>query len=47
VKIAVLGSGNGACATAADWSLHGHKVRMFDFKEFTRVLKAIEAQGGI
>jgi opine dehydrogenase len=47
MKIAVLGSGNGACATAADWSLHGHKVRMFDFKEFTRVLKAIEAQGGI
>jgi opine dehydrogenase len=47
MKIAVLGSGNGGCATAADWSLHGHKVRMFDFKEFTHVLKAIEEQGGI
>ena len=47
MKIAVLGSGNGGCATAADWSLHGHKVRMFDFEGFTSVLKAIEAQGGI
>jgi opine dehydrogenase len=47
MKIAILGSGNGACATAADWSLHGHIVRMFDFEAFTRVLKAIDAQGGI
>ena len=47
MKIAVLGSGNGACATAADWSLHGHEVRMFDFDAFTKVLEAIEAQGGI
>ncbi|MBK7202445.1 NAD/NADP octopine/nopaline dehydrogenase family protein [Candidatus Amarolinea dominans] len=47
MKIAVLGSGNGACATAADWSLHGHKVRMFDFEGFTRVLEAVEAQRGI
>lgn len=47
LNIAILGSGNGACATAADWSLHGHKVRMFDFEGFTGVLKAIEAQRGI
>jgi opine dehydrogenase len=47
MKIAVLGSGNGACATAADWSLHGHEVRMFDFERFTQVLEAIQAQGGI
>ncbi len=47
MKIAVLGSGNGACATAADWSLHGHKVRMFDFEGFTSSLIAIQAQQGI
>jgi len=47
MKIAVLGSGNGGCATAADWSLHGHEVRMFDFEGFTHILNAVEAQGGI
>lgn len=47
MKIAVLGSGNGACATAADWSLHGHEVRMFDFEGFTDTIEAINAQGGI
>ncbi|MBN1266024.1 MAG: NAD/NADP octopine/nopaline dehydrogenase family protein [Anaerolineales bacterium] len=47
MKTAILGSGNGACATAADWSLHGHSVRMFDFAAFPKVVKAIEAQGGI
>jgi opine dehydrogenase len=47
MKVAVLGSGNGACATAADYSLHGHKVRMYDFEGFTSALKAIEAQRGI
>ena len=47
MNITVLGSGNGACATAADWSLHGHNVRIFDFEGFPTVLKAIETQGGI
>jgi len=47
MKVSVLGSGNGGCATAADWSLHGHDVRIFDFEGFTQTLEAIEEQGGI
>ncbi len=45
--IAVLGSGNGGCAAAADWALAGHEVRMFDFEEFPVNIKAIHEKGGI
>lgn len=47
MKVAILGSGNGGCAAAADWSLHGHEVRIFDFKEFPKIIEAINFQGGI
>jgi opine dehydrogenase len=47
MKVTVLGSGNGACATAADWSIYGHEVNMFDFENFKPALEVIEEQGGI
>jgi opine dehydrogenase len=47
MKIAILGSGNGGCAMSADWSLAGHEVRLFDFKEFPSQIEAIARKGGI
>lgn len=47
MKVAVLGSGNGACALAFDWARAGHDVYMFDFPQFDRQIKAISAAGGI
>jgi opine dehydrogenase len=47
MKVAVLGSGNGGTALAADWSLAGHDVYMFDFKEFQQNIEAINKNGGI
>ncbi len=47
MKVSVLGSGNGGCALAADWSLHGHEVRIFDFEKFSTNIKAIAEKGGI
>ncbi|MBT8404314.1 MAG: NAD/NADP octopine/nopaline dehydrogenase family protein [Gemmatimonadetes bacterium] len=43
--IAVLGSGNGGCAVAADCALHGHEVRLFDFERFGETVAAIRAAG--
>ncbi|MDW7670682.1 MAG: NAD/NADP octopine/nopaline dehydrogenase family protein [Bacillota bacterium] len=47
MKVAILGAGGGGLAAAADWSLAGHEVRIFDFKEFSENIAAINAQGGI
>jgi opine dehydrogenase len=47
MKVAVLGSGNGAHAIAFEWARAGHEVYMFDFKEFTKAVVAINAAGGI
>lgn len=47
MKIAVLGSGNGGCAMAADCALHGHEVRLFDFDEFSTNIDAIKRAQGI
>ena len=47
MKIAVLGSGNGALAVAFEWSRAGHKVYMYDFPQFDKQVKAISAAGGI
>ncbi|MEJ2539104.1 MAG: NAD/NADP octopine/nopaline dehydrogenase family protein [Gemmatimonadota bacterium] len=41
MRIAVLGSGNGGCAVAADCALHGHDVRLFDFEDFPERIQAI------
>lgn len=47
MKIAVLGSGNGGCAIAADLAIAGHEVSVFDFEKFPANIRAIQAQGGI
>jgi len=47
MKVAVLGSGNGGCAVAFEWSKAGHDVYMFDFKEFPKNIEAINNSGGI
>lgn len=47
MKIAVLGSGNGGCAVAADCALHGHEVSIFDFPEFSTNIDAMARNGGI
>lgn len=47
MKVAILGSGNGGCAMAADWSLHDHEVSLFDFEQFTTQISAINKNGGI
>ncbi|MBH0231528.1 NAD/NADP-dependent octopine/nopaline dehydrogenase family protein [Halobacillus yeomjeoni] len=47
MKIAVLGSGNGGSALAADWALSNHDVFMFDFEQFPDNIEAIRKNGGI
>lgn len=47
MRIAILGSGNGACAAAADWSLAGHEVKMFDFEQFPKNIEEIKKNGGV
>jgi len=47
MKATILGSGNGACATAAEWALGGHEVNMFDFQQYQDTLDVICKQGGI
>ncbi len=47
MRVAVLGSGNGGCAVAFDWAMHGHDVRLFDFESFPDTIGAVRARGGI
>jgi opine dehydrogenase len=47
MKITILGSGNGGCAMAADWSLAEHEVSLFDFESYSTQIKAINKVGGI
>ncbi len=47
MKIAVLGSGNGGCAVAADCALHGYDVSIFDFPQFSTNIDAIAEAKGI
>ena len=47
MKVAVLGSGNGAHATAFEWARAGHDVYMFDFPQFSKSIDAIAEAGGI
>lgn len=47
MKVAVLGSGNGACAIAFEWAQAGHDVSMFDFEQFPTTIAAVAAKGGI
>ena len=47
MNIAVLGSGNGGCAVAAECALQGHDVRIFDFGQFPENIQAIKNAKGI
>lgn len=47
MKVAILGSGNGACAAAADWSLAGHEVSLFDFEAFPKQIEQLDRDKGI
>lgn len=47
MKVAVLGSGNGACAIAFEWAQAGHDVSMFDFDGFDDTIGAIAERGGL
>jgi len=46
-RIAILGAGNGGCAAAADLTIRGHSVALFDQPEFAHVLDPIRKRGGI
>jgi len=47
MKIAVLGAGNGGIAVAADWSMHGHDVYLYDFVDFPVQINAVAEASGI
>lgn len=47
LKIAVLGSGNGAHAVAFECAGAGHNVFMYDFPQFDKAVTAITKAGGI
>lgn len=47
MRIAILGAGNGGKTAAADLTLRGHEVNLFDFAEFGHVLEPIRNAGGI
>ncbi|MDM8533256.1 NAD/NADP octopine/nopaline dehydrogenase family protein [Clostridiaceae bacterium HSG29] len=47
MKIAVLGSGNGAHAVAFEWAQAGNDVFMFDFERFSKSVDLIRKAGGI
>ena len=47
MRIAVLGSGNGGCAIAADCALQGNDVSLFDFERFSSNINAIKNAQGI
>lgn len=45
--IAIIGAGNGGKAAAADLSLRGKRVRLFEFPEYAQGLAAIREEQGI
>ena len=47
MKVTVFGSGNGGCAAAFDFAIHGHQVSLVDFPDFRTNIDAINEQGGI
>lgn len=47
MKITILGAGNGGVAAAADWSISGHEVSLFDFEGFGNQIEIIKKNGGI
>ena len=47
MKVAVIGSGNGALAVAFDWAQHGHTVSMANHPEFSHHIDPVCQAGGI
>jgi opine dehydrogenase len=47
MKIAIIGAGNGGKAAAADMTLVGHDVHLFEFSQFKENLQPIKQAGGI
>lgn len=47
MRVTILGSGNGASATAFDWAFHGHEVAMWDFERFDTNIRAIGSSGSL
>jgi opine dehydrogenase len=47
MNVTVVGSGNGGLATAFDFALHGHAVRLFDTPHFPDHVAEVAAAGGI
>lgn len=47
MKVAVLGSGGGALAVAADMSRHGRATTLADFDDFMSNLEPVAANGGV
>jgi opine dehydrogenase len=47
MDVTVVGSGNGGLATAYDFALHGHAVRLFDSPHFPDHVAEVAAAGGI
>lgn len=47
MKVAVLGSGNGALAVAFECARAGHDIYIFDFEQFSVNIDAINKAGGI
>ncbi|MDN5766678.1 MAG: NAD/NADP octopine/nopaline dehydrogenase family protein [Humibacillus sp.] len=47
MDVTVVGTGNGGLATAFDFALHGHTVRLFDTADFPEQVKEVAAAGGI
>jgi len=43
--VTVVGSGNGGLATAFDFALHGHTVRLFDIPDFPDQVAEVAADG--
>ncbi len=46
-KIAVLGAGNGGCAMAADLSMVGYEINLYEYPDYADNLKPIIERGGI
>lgn len=46
-RIAILGAGNGGCAAAADLSIRGHSVALYEVPQLGEKLDPIKARGGL
>lgn len=46
-KITIIGGGNGAFAAAADLTIRGHQITLFEMPAFADSIKGIQEKGGI